>query len=75
MGLLQGLLGGSIGLALDALLLIPLNRALFQFTQLYASSFTLTLGTPLVLVGFLVVSALLGWIAALLSVGKHLGRY
>jgi cell division transport system permease protein len=75
MGMLQGLLGGAIGLGLVALLLIPLNRALLQFTQLYLSSFTLSLGDPRMLAGFLVASALLGWVAALLSVGKHLGRY
>jgi cell division transport system permease protein len=75
MGLLQGLLGGAIGLGLVALLLIPLNRALLEFTQLYFSSFSLSMGDPLVLGGFLVVSALLGWVAAVLSVGKHLGRY
>jgi cell division transport system permease protein len=75
MGLLQGLLGGAIGLGLVAALLIPLNDALYQFTQLYLSSFALSLGDPRLLAGFLALSALLGWIAAVLSVSKHLGRY
>jgi cell division transport system permease protein len=75
MGLLQGLLGGAIGLGLVAALLIPLNSALYQFTQLYLSSFALSLGDARLLAGFLAISALLGWIAAVLSVSKHLGRY
>jgi hypothetical protein len=58
-----------------AALLIPLNGALYQFTQLYLSSFALSLGDPRLLAGFLALSALLGWIAAVLSVSKHLGRY
>jgi cell division transport system permease protein len=75
MGLLQGLLGGAIGLGLVALLLVPLNQALFQFTRLYVSSLALSLGDPRLLAAFLIVSAFLGWIAAVLSVSKHLGRY
>jgi cell division transport system permease protein len=75
MGVLQGFAGGVIALALVALLLIPMNSALADLAHLYVTSFHLGLGDPRLLAAFIVTSSALGFIAALLSVGRHLRNY
>jgi len=75
MGVLQGVFGGAIALLLVALLLIPMNSALADFARLYVATFRLGMGDWRLIALFLCTSGLLGFIAALLSVGRHLRHY
>jgi cell division transport system permease protein len=73
-GALEGVVGGSLSLALVSLSLLPLNRSLLDFAHLYGSEFQLA-PPPLVdSLAFLALAALLGWFAAVLSVGRHLSQ-
>ena len=72
-GALQGCAGGLIALVAVALALIPLNDAAGQFARLYSSSFRFAMPDLDDVVLFLIGSALLGWLGALLSVSRHLG--
>jgi len=71
LGLLQGLVGGAVALALVAAALALLNREVSVLADSYGSSFRL--GFPaegaLAVVAF---AALLGWLGAQLSVSRHL---
>lgn len=72
LGLLQGLAGGVLGLAILWAGLALLNQGVHDLAQAYGSSFQLAfLSAPesLAVVG---LSALLGWTGALLSVSKYL---
>lgn len=72
LGLLQGLAGGALGLAILWAGLALLNQGVRDLAQAYGSSFQLAfLSAPesLAVVG---LSALLGWTGALLSVSKYL---
>jgi cell division transport system permease protein len=72
LGLLQGLAGGVLGLAILWAGLALLNQGVRDLAQAYDSSFQLAfLSAPesLAVVG---LSALLGWTGALLSVSKYL---
>lgn len=72
LGLLQGLVGGVLALALLWAALAALNPGVRELAQTYGSGFELAYLRPadaLALVGF---SALLGWVGALLSVSKYL---
>jgi cell division transport system permease protein len=73
-GALQGLIGGLLALVMVEFALAPLNSELAELGRLYQSDFQFLgpgLGEILV---FLVLACLLGWLAALLSVGRHLAR-
>lgn len=73
-GALLGLSAGLVALAGVALSLQPLNTALNEFSQLYATDFRiepLSVGVSLLLIGG---TAGLGLIGALLSVRRHLAR-
>ena len=72
LGLLQGLTGGVLGLAILWAGLALLNHGVRDLAQAYGSSFQLAfLSAPesLAVVG---LSALLGWMGALMSVSKYL---
>lgn len=72
LGLIQGLAGGLIGLAILGLCLAALNVGVADFSATYGSSFRLSylaLGDAIAVAGF---SGLLGWLGAYLSVSKYL---
>ena len=72
LGLLQGLAGGALALALVALALALLNREVQPLAASYGSAFRFgfpAAGDAAALLGF---AGLLGWLGAHLSVGKHL---
>ena len=72
LGLLQGLTGGVLGLAILWAGLALLNQGVRDLAQAYGSSFQLAfLSTPESL-AVVALSALLGWTGALLSVSKYL---
>ena len=71
-GLLQGLVGGAVALALVAGALALLNREAGALAESYGSAFRfgfLDLDEALAVLG---AAALLGWAGARLSVGRHL---
>jgi cell division transport system permease protein len=73
-GALLGICAGAIALGAVAVALQPMNAAIGEFAQLYASEFRLA---PLGIVESLVlllISAALGWSGAMLSVRRHLAR-
>ncbi len=73
-GALQGLVSGVIAVIMVEVALMPLNAALADLARLYQSNFTLAgPGVGEVLL-FLLIAALLGWLGAALSVGRHLSR-
>ncbi|HLE66147.1 MAG TPA: permease-like cell division protein FtsX [Burkholderiales bacterium] len=72
LGLLQGLAGGVIALAILRIGLAALNVGVADFSATYGSSFRLSyleLGDALAVAAF---SAVLGWLGAYLSVSKYL---
>jgi cell division transport system permease protein len=72
LGLLQGLVGGVLALAILWVGLAALNPGVRELAQTYGSGFELAFLRPadaLALVGF---AGLLGWVGALLSVSKYL---
>ena len=72
LGLLQGLAGGLIALAILRIGLAALNVGVADFSATYGSSFRLSyleLGDALAVAAF---SAVLGWLGAYLSVSKYL---
>jgi len=71
-GALQGLIGGVLALGWVAIALVPLNRALGEFARLSGSDFRFTLPSLESTIAFLALAAFLGWLAAVLSVGRHL---
>lgn len=71
-GLLQGLVGGAVALALVAGALALLNREVGALAESYGSAFRfgfLDMDEALAVLG---AAALLGWAGARLSVGRHL---
>ena len=72
LGLLQGLAGGALGLAILWAGLALLNQGVRDLAQAYGSSFQLAFlpGPEALMV--LALSAFLGWAGALLSVSKYL---
>lgn len=69
-----GLCAGALALALVALSLLPLNRALVELTQLYGSQFQLAPLAPAPTLALLAASMALGLLGALLSVQRSLGQ-
>jgi cell division transport system permease protein len=73
-GAFLGLTAGALALGLVALALHPLNRALADVVRLYGSQFQLTPLDALSWLALLAASAGLGWLGALLSVRRSIGR-
>ncbi len=71
-GLLQGLAGGVVALALVAIALGVLNRQVRSLAESYGSSFTFSFLAPGDAAAVVLFAALLGWLGAQLSVARHL---
>ncbi len=71
-GALQGLCGGILAWAIVAITFHLLNDNVGKLTDLYSFSFLLTLPSTTDIAGLLIFGALLGWLGAYLSVGRHL---
>ncbi len=72
LGLLQGLAGGAVALAIIAAALALLNREVVVLAESYGSAFRfafLAAGDAVTVVSF---AGFLGWLGAHLSVGRHL---
>lgn len=74
MGILLGLLSGTLALGIVILSLYPLNNVIADLARLYSSDIQLRPPDILVCTSLLLISAALGWIGALFSVNRHLGR-
>lgn len=72
LGLLQGLAGGLIALAIVAGSLAALNAGVLELSKTYGSSFRLAFLRIPDAAAVLAFSALLGWLGAYLSVSKYL---
>jgi cell division transport system permease protein len=72
LGLLQGLAGGALGLAILWAGLALLNQGVRDLAHAYGSSFQLAFLSAPESLGVVAFSALLGWMGALLSVSKYL---
>jgi cell division transport system permease protein len=72
LGLLQGLAGGAIGLAVLWAGIATMNRPVRELAQTYGSDFHLALLPAPQALALLGVAAVLGWLGALLSVSKYL---
>ena len=72
LGVLLGVLGGVVALALVFTGLVLLNRDVSMLAALYGSPFSLSALEPSDCLSFLGFSALLGWLGAFLSVSVHL---
>jgi cell division transport system permease protein len=72
LGVLQGLAGGVIGLAVLWAGIALLNRPVRELAQTYGSDFQLALLPAPEAAALLAFAALLGWLGAMLSVSKYL---
>jgi cell division transport system permease protein len=72
LGLLQGLAGGALGLAILLAGLATLNQGVRDLAQTYGSSFQLAFLSGTGALAVIGLSAFLGWLGALLSVSKYL---
>ena len=73
-GIIFGLVAGLLALAVVAAALQPMNRAIAEFANLYASEFQLfPLNLPLSCL-LLAASCFLGWFGAFLSVRYHVSK-
>jgi cell division transport system permease protein len=72
LGLLQGLVGGAVALAIVAAGLWALNREVTSLAVSYGSSFRFTFPAPGDALAIVVFAGLLGWLGAQLSVSRHL---
>jgi cell division transport system permease protein len=72
LGVLQGLAGGAIGLAVLWAGIATLNRPVRELAQTYGSDFQLALLPGAEAAVLLGIAALLGWLGALISVSKYL---
>ncbi|MDR0934102.1 MAG: permease-like cell division protein FtsX, partial [Burkholderiaceae bacterium] len=73
-GILLGLVSGALALGLVVLALYPLNGVIADLARLYATDLRLSPPLPHTAAALLAISAALGWIGALFSVNRHLGR-
>ncbi len=73
-GTVLGLAAGLLALVLVALALQPMNRAIADMVQLYGSQFQLTPLDAATTLGLLAISGGLGWLGAMLSVHRSIGR-
>ena len=72
LGLLQGLVGGAVALALIALALALLNREVGVLAESYGSSFRFGFLSAAEALAVVLFAGLLGWLGAQLSVRRHL---
>jgi cell division transport system permease protein len=72
LGLLQGLIGGAIALAIVGAGLWLLNREVGVLAQSYGSAFRFRFPPPGDAVAVVLFAGLLGWLGAQLSVTRHL---
>jgi cell division transport system permease protein len=72
LGLVQGLIGGALALAVVAVSLALLNREVGVLAQSYGSAFRFGFLAPRDAAAVLLGAALLGWLGAQLSVSRHL---
>ena len=72
LGLLQGLAGGAVSLAIVAGALAVLNREVGTLAESYGSSFRFAFPAPGDAVAILVFAGLIGWLGAYLSVSQQL---
>lgn len=73
-GVMLGTVAGGLALGLVAMALIPLNQAITQFAQLYASEFQLAPLGWLPSVILILISQVLAWFGAYLSVRRQLKK-
>jgi cell division transport system permease protein len=72
LGLLQGLLGGAVALALIAVALALLNREVRVLAESYGSNFRFTFLPTLEALAVVLFAGFLGWLGAQFSVSRHL---
>lgn len=72
LGLLQGLAGGAVALAIVGATLAVLNREVATLAESYGSSFRFAFPPPGDAVAILGFAALIGWLGAYLSVSQQL---
>jgi cell division transport system permease protein len=72
LGLLQGVVGGAVALALVGVALALLNREVGVLAESYGSAFRFAFLGPVEVAAVLAAAGLLGWAGAWLSVGRHL---
>ena len=72
LGLVQGLIGGALALAVVAVSLALLNREVAVLAESYGSAFRFGFLAPGDAAAVLLGAALLGWLGAQLSVNRHL---
>ena len=72
LGLLQGLVGGAVALALIAVALALLNREVRVLAESYGSSFRFGFLSAAEALAVVLFAGLLGWLGAQLSVSRHL---
>ena len=72
LGLLQGIAGGVVALAIVWIGLALLNREMHFFAESYGSSFRFRFPPPGDALAIVAFAGLLGWLGAQLSVSKHL---
>jgi cell division transport system permease protein len=72
LGLLQGLVGGAVALALIGVALALLNREVRVLAESYGSSFRFGFLTPADALAVVLFAGFLGWLGAQLSVSRHL---
>jgi cell division transport system permease protein len=71
-GLLQGVLGGAVALAIVAAGLALLNREVGALAASYGSAFRLAFPSPAEAAAVVLFAGALGWLGAQLSVSRHL---
>jgi cell division transport system permease protein len=72
LGLLQGLVGGAVALALVGIVLALLNREVGVLAESYGSSFRFAFLPAVDALAVVLFAAFLGWLGAQLSVSRHL---
>jgi cell division transport system permease protein len=72
LGLLQGLVGGAVALAIVAAALALLDREVRVLVESYGSRFSLAFLGSSEALATLLIAAILGWVGAQLSVSRHL---
>ena len=71
-GVMQGLLGGALACCIHLITHITLNQPVAALAQSYDSSYSLTAPGAVQLLSLLLIGGVLGWLAARLSVARHL---
>lgn len=71
-GVMQGLLGGALACLIHIATHFAVNRPVQELAQSYDSSYSLVAPGATQLLGLLLIGSILGWLAARLSVARHL---